>query len=43
MEWKFGCHDDLCRVMQGWLFQNDEEFWQPPQTKSLLLGVPIGM
>lgn len=26
--------------MQGWLFQSD--FWQPPQEKALLTGVPQG-
>uniref|UniRef100_H3A9S5 N-acetyl-alpha-glucosaminidase n=1 Tax=Latimeria chalumnae TaxID=7897 RepID=H3A9S5_LATCH len=29
-------------LMQGWLFINDEVFWQPAQVKALLHGVPIG-
>jgi len=27
--------------MQGWLFVNDEEFWQPAQAKALLTSVPL--
>lgn len=27
-------------VMQGWLFQNDRDFWRPDRVKALLDGVP---
>jgi len=27
--------------MQGWLFVNDKEFWQPAQTEALLTSVPL--
>ena len=30
-----------CRLMQGWLFVNDEEFWQPVQAEALLTSVPL--
>ena len=29
---------DAIWLMQGWLFHNDAEFWQPPQVKALLRG-----
>ena len=29
-------------LMQGWLFFNDQSFWQAPQVKALLHGVPLG-
>ncbi|KIZ03038.1 alpha-N-acetylglucosaminidase [Monoraphidium neglectum] len=29
-------------VMQAWLFFSDSGFWQPPQIKALLAGVPRG-
>jgi len=28
------------RLMQGWLFVNDEVFWQPAQAEALLTSVP---
>jgi len=30
-----------CRLMQGWLFVNDEDFWQPVQAEALLTSVPL--
>lgn len=29
------------RLMQGWLFVNGEEFWQPLQAEALLTSVPL--
>ncbi|RVE60057.1 hypothetical protein OJAV_G00194500 [Oryzias javanicus] len=29
-------------LMQGWLFFSDAAFWQPPQIRALLHGVPLG-
>ena len=29
------------RLMQGWLFVNDDEFWQPAQAEALLTSVPL--
>ena len=29
-------------VMQGWLFHNQPDFWQPAQIKAFLQGVPVG-
>ena len=29
-------------LMQGWLFFHDQSFWQAPQVKALLHGVPLG-
>ena len=28
--------------MQGWIFHHHEDFWQKPQMKAVLTGVPIG-
>lgn len=31
---------DAVWVMQGWIFYNNAKFWQPPQSKAFLSGVP---
>lgn len=31
---------DAVWVMQGWIFYNNAKFWQPPQAKAFLGGVP---
>ncbi|RJP34142.1 MAG: alpha-N-acetylglucosaminidase [Candidatus Omnitrophota bacterium] len=31
---------DAIWVMQGWIFYNNAKFWQPPQSKAFLAGVP---
>uniref|UniRef100_A0A8C0G4L6 Alpha-N-acetylglucosaminidase n=1 Tax=Chelonoidis abingdonii TaxID=106734 RepID=A0A8C0G4L6_CHEAB len=33
---------DALWLMQGWLFQNQPDFWQPAQVRALLRGVPSG-
>ena len=34
--------EDAVWVMQGWLFHETPQFWQPEQVKAFLQGVPIG-
>ncbi|XP_015155125.2 alpha-N-acetylglucosaminidase [Gallus gallus] len=29
-------------LMQGWLFQHQPDFWQPPQVQAVLRAVPLG-
>uniref|UniRef100_A0A674IH72 Alpha-N-acetylglucosaminidase n=2 Tax=Terrapene triunguis TaxID=2587831 RepID=A0A674IH72_9SAUR len=37
-----GADPDALWLMQGWLFQNQPDFWQPAQVRALLRGVPSG-
>lgn len=34
--------EDAVWVMQGWLFHETPQFWQPEQVKAFLQGVPVG-
>ncbi|XP_074835361.1 alpha-N-acetylglucosaminidase [Carettochelys insculpta] len=37
-----GGDPDAVWLMQGWLFQNQPDFWRPAQVRALLGGVPLG-
>ncbi|XP_072502626.1 alpha-N-acetylglucosaminidase-like isoform X4 [Notamacropus eugenii] len=33
---------DAVWLLQGWLFENNPNFWKPPQVKAVLKAVPLG-